>query len=136
MYADKFRLDGKVAIVTGGSRGIGKEIAIALAEQGARIALASRKQEALNGVAEEIRQQGGECLALACHVGKPDQIRAFMDKVVETYGSVDILVSNAGGQPPGKFLVHSPERFQQAAVVGHHQHGQPGFPVMLTSIHL
>jgi len=99
MYADKFRLDGKVAIVTGGSRGIGKEIAIALAEQGARIALASRKQEALNGVAEEIRQQGGECLALACHVGKPDQIRAFMDKVVETYGSVDILVNNAATNP-------------------------------------
>jgi len=99
MYADKFRLDGKVAIVTGGSRGIGKEIAIGLAEQGARIALTSRKQEALDAVAEEIRQQGGECLALACHVGKPDQIKAFMDKVVETYGSVDILVNNAATNP-------------------------------------
>ncbi len=99
MYADKFRLDGKVAVVTGGSRGIGKAIAIGLAEQGARLALASRKQEALDGVAEEIRKTGGECLAMACHVGKPDQIKIFIDKVVETYGSVDILVNNAATNP-------------------------------------
>jgi NAD(P)-dependent dehydrogenase (short-subunit alcohol dehydrogenase family) len=99
MYADKFRLDGKVAIVTGGSRGIGKAIATGLAEQGARIVLASRKQEALDGVAEEIREIGGECLALACHVGKPDQIKTLIDKVVETYGGVDILVNNAATNP-------------------------------------
>ncbi len=99
MYAEKFRLDGKVAIVTGGSRGIGKAIAVGLAEHGARLALASRKQEALDGVAEEIRNHGGECLAAACHVGKADQIKMFMDKVVETYGTVDILVNNAATNP-------------------------------------
>jgi NAD(P)-dependent dehydrogenase (short-subunit alcohol dehydrogenase family) len=99
MYADKFRLDGKVAIVTGGSRGIGKEIAIGFAEQGARLALASRKQEALDGVAEEIRKMGTECLAMACHMGKPDQIKSLFDKVVETYGTVDILVNNAATNP-------------------------------------
>jgi NAD(P)-dependent dehydrogenase (short-subunit alcohol dehydrogenase family) len=99
MYADKFRLDGKVAIVTGGSRGIGKEIAIGFAEQGARLALASRKQEALDGAAEEIRQKGTECLAMACHMGKPDQIKTLFDKVVETYGTVDILVNNAATNP-------------------------------------
>jgi NAD(P)-dependent dehydrogenase (short-subunit alcohol dehydrogenase family) len=99
MYADKFRLDGKVAIVTGGSRGIGREIAIGFAEQGARLALASRKQEALDGVAEEIRQKGSDCLAMACHMGKPDQIKNLFDKVVETFGTVDILVNNAATNP-------------------------------------
>jgi NAD(P)-dependent dehydrogenase (short-subunit alcohol dehydrogenase family) len=109
MYADKFRLDGKVAIVTGGSRGIGKEIAIGFAEQGARVALASRKQEALDGVAEEIRQKGGESLAMACHMGKPDQINSFFDKVVETYGCVDILVNNAATNPYFGLLIDAPE---------------------------
>jgi NAD(P)-dependent dehydrogenase (short-subunit alcohol dehydrogenase family) len=99
MYADKFRLDGKVAIVTGGSRGIGKQIALGLTEQGARLALASRKQAALDEAAEEIRGIGGECLAMACHMGKPDQINAFFDKVLETYGRVDILVNNAATNP-------------------------------------
>lgn len=109
MYADKFRLDGKVAIVTGGSRGIGKAIAIGLAEQGARVALASRKQEALDGVAEEIRQNGGESIAMACHMGKPDQIKNLFDKVVETYGSVDILVNNAATNPYFGLLIDAPE---------------------------
>ncbi len=109
MYADKFRLDGKVAIVTGGSRGIGKAIATGLAEQGARVALASRKQEALDGVAEEIRQKGAECLAMACHMGKPDQIKNLFDKVVETYGSVDILVNNAATNPYFGLLIDAPE---------------------------
>ena len=99
MYADKFRLDGKVAIVTGGSRGIGKEIAVGFAEQGARLALASRKQEALDAVAEEIRQKGVECLGMACHMGKPDEIKKLFDKVVGMYGSLDILVNNAATNP-------------------------------------
>ena len=109
MYADKFRLDGKVAIVTGGSRGIGKEIAVGLAEQGARLALASRKQEALDAVAEEIREKGSQCLAMACHMGKPDQIKSLFDKVVETYGTVDILVNNAATNPYFGPLVDAPE---------------------------
>jgi NAD(P)-dependent dehydrogenase (short-subunit alcohol dehydrogenase family) len=108
MYADKFRLDGKVALVTGGSRGIGKAIAIGLAEQGARVALASRKQEALDGAAEEIRKMGGESLAMACHMGKPDQIKNLFDKVVETYGSVDILVNNAATNPYFGLLIDAP----------------------------
>jgi NAD(P)-dependent dehydrogenase (short-subunit alcohol dehydrogenase family) len=108
MYAEKFRLDGRVAIVTGGSRGIGKAIALGLAEQGARVALASRKQEALDAVAEEIRQGGGESLAMACHMGEPDQIKKLFDKVVETYGSVDILVNNAATNPYFGLLIDAP----------------------------
>ena len=114
MYADKFRLDGKVAIVTGGSRGIGKEIAIGFAEQGARLALASRKQEALDRVAEEIRQKGSKCLAMACHMGKPDQIKNLFDQVVETYGTVDILVNNAATNPYfGPFVDASEEAWNK-----------------------
>lgn len=109
MYAGKFRLDGKVAIVAGGSRGIGKAIALGFAEQGARLALGSRKQEALDRVAEEIRRKGTECLAVACHMGKPDQIRSFFDKVVETYGTVDILVNNAATNPYFGTFIDAPE---------------------------
>jgi NAD(P)-dependent dehydrogenase (short-subunit alcohol dehydrogenase family) len=102
-------LDGKVAIVAGGSRGIGKAIALGFAEQGARLALASRKQEALDNVAEEIRRKGTECLAMACHMGKPDQIRSFFDSVVETYGTVDILVNNAATNPYFGTFIDAPE---------------------------
>jgi NAD(P)-dependent dehydrogenase (short-subunit alcohol dehydrogenase family) len=109
MYAEKFRLDGKVAIVAGGSRGIGKAIALGFAEQGARLALASRKQEALDKVAEEIRRKGTECLAVACHMGKPDQIRSFFDKVMKTYGTVDILVNNAATNPYFGTFLDAPE---------------------------
>lgn len=109
MYAERFRLDGKVAIVAGGSRGIGKAIALGFAEQGARLALASRKQEALDNVAEEIRRKGTECLAMACHMGKPDQIRSFFDSVVETYGTVDILVNNAATNPYFGTFIDAPE---------------------------
>lgn len=118
MYAEKFRLDGKVAIVTGGSRGIGKAIAIGLAEQGARLALASRKLEALDRVAEEIRQKGAECLATACHMGKPDQIKNLFDKVVEIYGTVDILVNNAATNPYfGLFLDATEEAWDKTLEV-------------------
>ena len=109
MYADKFRLDGKVAIVTGGSRGIGKEIAVGFAEQGARLALASRKQEALDAVAEEIRQKGVECFGMACHMGKPDEIKKLFDKVVGMCGSVDILVNNAATNPYFGLFIDAPE---------------------------
>lgn len=109
MYAEKFRLDGKVAVVTGGSRGIGRAIALGFAEQGARLVLASRKQEALDGVAEEIRKAGADCLPMACHMGKPDQIKALFDKVLEAFGTVDILVNNAATNPYFGTFIDAPE---------------------------
>jgi len=99
MFADKFRLDGKIAVISGASQGIGKEIAVAFAEQGARLAICSRKQESLEAVAQEIRGQGGECLPVACHTGKPERIRSLFEKVMEAYGRVDILVNNAAANP-------------------------------------
>jgi len=99
MFLENFRLDGKVAVVSGASQGIGKQIAMAFSEQGARLAICSRKQESLDAVAGEIRGRGGECLPVACHTGKPEQIRSFFQKVAEAYGRVDILVNNAAANP-------------------------------------
>lgn len=99
MIADKFRLDGKIALVSGASRGIGKEIALGFAEQGARLVICSRKQEALEAVAEEIRARGAECLPVACHTGSPEQITALFGKIADTFGGLDILVNNAAANP-------------------------------------
>ncbi|HOC92576.1 MAG TPA: glucose 1-dehydrogenase [bacterium] len=99
MIIDKFRLDGKKAIVTGASRGIGQEIAIALAEAGADVAVCGRKPETLEPVAQEIRARGREALPIACHVGKSDQIKPFLDEVYAKFGKVDILVNNAATNP-------------------------------------
>ena len=99
MYADKFRLDGKVAVVTGGSRGIGKEIALGFAEQGARLVIAGRKQEGVDAAAEEIRGRGAECLPLACHMGQPERVRELFHRAMDAYGTVDVLVNNAAINP-------------------------------------
>jgi len=99
MFAEKFRLDDKIAVISGASQGIGKQIALGFAEQGARLAICSRKQESLDAVAEEIRGKGGECVPVVCHTGKPDQIRSLFARVMEIFGRVDILVNNAAANP-------------------------------------
>ncbi|MFW6088010.1 MAG: glucose 1-dehydrogenase, partial [Myxococcota bacterium] len=93
------RLEGKVAIVTGASRGIGQAIAEAMAREGAKVVLASRKQDALDQVADAIRQDGGTALPLACHTGKEDQVADLVSKAAAEYGQVDILVNNAATNP-------------------------------------
>ncbi len=94
-----FDLTDKVAIVTGASRGIGEAIARTFAENGAKVVLASRKQETLDAVAASIKESGGEALAMACHTGKLDMIDALFEKVMDTYGKVDVLVNNAAANP-------------------------------------
>ncbi|MEW6568975.1 MAG: SDR family oxidoreductase [Chloroflexota bacterium] len=94
-----FDLSGRVAIITGASRGIGREIALAYAQAGARVVLASRKQEELEAVAAEIRGLGGAALPVATHVGEPEAVAALVARAVEAYSGVDIAVNNAGTNP-------------------------------------
>jgi NAD(P)-dependent dehydrogenase (short-subunit alcohol dehydrogenase family) len=92
-------LEGKVAIVTGASRGIGEGIARALARRRAKVVIASRKMDGLTTVAEAIKADGGEATPLVCHAGKEEQIEALVQDTVARYGKVDILVNNAATNP-------------------------------------
>ena len=92
-------LSGKVAILTGASRGIGEAIAHAYARSGARVVLAARKPEALERVGREIAQAGGEVLVVPCHMGKPDDVARLVKDAVSRFGQVDILVNNAATNP-------------------------------------
>lgn len=93
---DLFRLDGKTAIVTGGGRGLGEWIALALADAGASLVLCSRKLEACEAVRLEIETAGGKAIALACDVTQPDDVNRVVEAALATYGGVDILVNNSG----------------------------------------
>jgi|TARA_B100001971_G_scaffold73180_1_gene67529 NAD(P)-dependent dehydrogenase (short-subunit alcohol dehydrogenase family) len=88
-------LTGRVAIVTGGSRGIGRAVSEGLAAQGARVVVASRKADACEEVAAAIRDAGGEALAVPAHLGEPEDAERLVAATVEAFGGVDIVVNNA-----------------------------------------
>lgn len=99
MRDSDFRLDGQVAIVTGGSRGIGEAIARAFAAVGAKVVIASRYMENLEKVGQAVRAGGGEITPIVCNTGYVEQIRHLAAKTLETYGTIDILVNNAAANP-------------------------------------
>ncbi len=94
-----FNLEGKVAIITGSSKGIGKSIAKGLAEHGAKVVISSRSQEAVDEVAAEFKKAGLEAVGIACHIGKAEQRENLVQKTIEHYGGIDILVNNAAINP-------------------------------------
>jgi len=95
----QFDLTNKVAILTGASKGIGKSMAHMLATYGAKVVVSSRKQESVNEVATELKQQGLEATAIACHVGDETQLKNLVEQTIETYGRIDILINNAATNP-------------------------------------
>jgi NAD(P)-dependent dehydrogenase (short-subunit alcohol dehydrogenase family) len=105
----RFSLEGKVALVNGGSRGIGEAIAHALAEQGAAVIVTSRRQEGVDAVAAAINAAGGKAIGVACHTGKPDQIQVLFDRIQKDFGRLDILVNNAATNPYFGPMIHASE---------------------------
>lgn len=93
-------LQGKVALVTGGATGIGKEIARTLGRHGAVVAIASRKQENLEVACAELQAEGIDCLWGQCDVRQPDQVEAVVQTILERHGRLDILINNAAGNFP------------------------------------
>jgi NAD(P)-dependent dehydrogenase (short-subunit alcohol dehydrogenase family) len=94
-----FDLSGKVALITGSSRGIGKAIAVQMAAHGARVVISSRKQESCAVVAAEITAAGGTALAHACHVGHKEELKGLVDAALAAFGRIDVLVCNAATNP-------------------------------------
>ncbi|MDD5287964.1 MAG: glucose 1-dehydrogenase [Dehalococcoidales bacterium] len=92
----QFSLEGKVALITGGSRGIGEATAIAFAKAGADVAVSSRKIADLERVAGEVRKLGRKALAVEAHIGKMEMLQPLVDRVMGEFGKIDILVNNAG----------------------------------------
>ena len=94
-----FDLKDKVAVITGSTKGIGKAIAVRMAEQNARVVISSRNQDACEEVAGEIREQGGEAIAIACNINYKEQMQELVTKTEEQLGNIDILVCNAAINP-------------------------------------
>ncbi len=99
MSLNLFDLHGKVALVTGATRGIGKSIAEELARAGARVAICSRKAEACEAALADLRAQGFEAMAQPCNVSRKPELQAFVDAVLAKWGRIDVVVANAASNP-------------------------------------
>jgi 7-alpha-hydroxysteroid dehydrogenase len=114
MILDLFRLDGRVAIVTGGGKGIGRAIALALADAGADVAIAARTQADVDDGANEVRKRGRRAIAVRCDVMQRADLEQLVARTVSELGRIDVLVNNAGGSPPKAALRTSEREFETA----------------------
>ena len=106
-------LKGKIAVITGGTDGIGKAAALIFAKEGAKVAICARTQANLDKTAAEIKALGAEVLAVSADISKPADIERFMDAVVKQFGGMDILVNNAGLSMRGKFLEITDDKWHE-----------------------
>jgi 7-alpha-hydroxysteroid dehydrogenase len=111
---DRFRLDDRVAIVTGAGRGIGAAIAVAFAEAGADVALVARTQSQLEDVATQVRKAGRRALVLSADVSETEGLAALVEQTVAELGGLQVVVNNAGGSMPQAFLDTSERAFERA----------------------
>ncbi|MCJ7769413.1 MAG: glucose 1-dehydrogenase [Dehalococcoidales bacterium] len=93
---ESFNVTGKIAIVTGGSRGLGKEIAVALGEAGAKLVITARREEWLTSTAQELENAGIECLPIAADISEVEGVKTMVSRTIDRWGKIDILVNNAG----------------------------------------
>lgn len=142
---DLFDLSGKVALVTGGSRGLGREMAVALGEAGARLVITARRRQWLDEAESELRERGFHCLAITCDVASEDQVQASVQRALEHFGRIDILVNNAGitwgapalEMPLGKWRqvinVNVTGTFMMSQAVGRHMRDKGGGKIINVS---
>jgi len=104
-----FSLNNKIALVNGGSRGIGEAIARSFAQHGATVIAASRKQQAVDAVAQSIEAAGGTAVGIACHAGKAEQVDALFQQIQSRFGRLDVLVNNAATNPYFGPIIDAPE---------------------------
>ncbi len=114
MLLDRFRLQNKVAIVTGGGRGIGRGIALGFGDAGAKVVVAARREETLKEVVAELEARGTEGLAVSTDVNDPEALDRLVAQTMDRFGRIDVLINNAGGTPPLIALQTSDEVFDQA----------------------
>jgi gluconate 5-dehydrogenase len=95
---DRFRLDGRRGMISGGSRGLGREMALALADAGADVILVARDEQGLAAAAEEIRRLGRQAFCIPCDVGQPDACQAMCEQALADHGPIDVLINNVGGR--------------------------------------
>jgi 7-alpha-hydroxysteroid dehydrogenase len=115
VFLDRFRLDDRVAIVTGAGQGIGAGMASAFAEAGAHVVCAARTQAKIDAVAEQVCARGRRALAVACDVMKREQLENLVQRTLDEFGRIDVLVNNAGGSAPAPALRTS-ERYFESVV--------------------
>jgi 7-alpha-hydroxysteroid dehydrogenase len=114
MILDRFRLDDKVAIITGGGRGLGAAIAVAFAEAGADVLIASRTESELEAVAEQVRAVGRKAHIVTADLAHPEATAKLADQAVEAFGKLDIVVNNVGGTMPNTLLTTSTKDLKDA----------------------